>query len=317
VAVIRTQALGKRFGESWAVRDFDLEIESGETVVLIGPSGCGKTTTLRMLNRLIEPSTGKIEVLGQDIRAVDPAMLRRRIGYVIQDVGLFAHYTVRRNVALVPELLGWDRHRIDERVDQLLTLLGLSPAEFRDRYPRQLSGGQRQRVGIARALAADPSLVLLDEPFGALDPITRESVQSEFLALSRQLDKTFVMVTHDIFEAVRLADRIVVLDQGRIVQVATPGELVRRPADVFVEAMLGRHRYQLKLMTCTLTDTFGPFWSDDADARDRERAIDLDAQSSVWDALDLLEQSGSELLRVKSGDAVRTLRRHQLLEAVK
>jgi osmoprotectant transport system ATP-binding protein len=313
LAAVRMQGVCKRFGERWAVRDLDLEIGEGETFVLIGPSGCGKTTTLRMMNRLIEASEGFVEVLGQDAGALDPAELRRRVGYVIQDVGLFPHYTVRQNVGIVPELVGWPRARIAERVEALMTLVGLNPSEFGARYPRELSGGQRQRVGIARALAADPPLVLLDEPFGALDPITRESLQDEFLALSGRLGKTFVLVTHDVFEAVRLGDRVAVMRDGRLVQCATPAELVSAPADDFVRAMLGRHRRELKLMTVTLGD-LAPSIALEAPSGEIH-SLALAPDVSIRDALDRLDGAGLDLARVEHADGLSYLSRRALVEA--
>jgi osmoprotectant transport system ATP-binding protein len=307
------QGVSKRFGDAWAVRGIDLEVGEGERLVLIGPSGCGKTTTLRMMNRLEQASLGDIEVLGEHITDADPAALRRRIGYAIQEVGLFPHYTVRQNVAVVPELLGWARRRIDSRVDELLDMVGLPPAEHRDRYPRQLSGGQRQRVGIARALAADPPLVLLDEPFGALDPITREKLVEEFSALVRRLDTTFVLVTHDIEEAVRLGDRIAVMRDGRFVQLGTPADIVRRPADDFVKAMLGRRRRELRLHTTVLGELceLGK-----ATRPPGAASIELDAALSLHDALDRLEQEGGDTAAVADGERTCFLSRSQLLEAV-
>ena len=312
---IRMRGVSKRFGERWVVRDLDLDVADGETVALIGPSGCGKTTTLRMVNRLLEPDAGSIEVLGEDVRVADPAELRRGIGYVIQEVGLFAHYTVAENVAIVPELLGWRRERSTARVRELLKLVGLPADEYAARYPRQLSGGQRQRVGIARALAADPSLVLLDEPFGALDAITRETLQDEFLSLSRRLGKSLLLVTHDVFEAVRLAHRIVVMKEGRVVQNAPPSELVRKPADEFVESMLGRHRHQLRLMTLSLAEALRSV--SDSSSAASEKAIELSPQHSVWDALDELERARAEAVRVKGGNQPRFLSRQALLDAAR
>ena len=224
---IELKGAGKRYGELAVVADVSFAIAEGETFVLIGPSGCGKSTTMKMINRLVEPTEGGVFVRGKDVREADVAELRRGIGYVIQDVGLFAHYTIARNVGLVPELLGWPEEKRTKRVEELLDLVGLPTAKFGARYPSQLSGGQRQRAGIARALAADPPIVLLDEPFSALDPITRERLQDEFLALSERLKKTFVIVTHDIFEAVRLADRIAVMRDGHLVQLGTPRDIVR------------------------------------------------------------------------------------------
>jgi osmoprotectant transport system ATP-binding protein len=303
------QGVEKRFGGRAVVSELNLEIEAGETFVLIGPSGCGKTTTLRMLNRLIEPSAGRIEVLGEDVARADPTALRRRIGYVIQEGGLFPHYSVQKNVAVVPELAGWDSARIAKRCTELLELLGLDPRDYAERFPHELSGGQRQRVGIARALAADPPLVLLDEPFGALDPITRESVQDEFRALCKQLGKTFVLVTHDVFEAVRLADRIGVMAEGRLVQVATPAELVRRPATELVTALLGRHRFQLRLMTARLGAAVAAL-AGEPPPPDGTPTIDAAPGESVWNALDRMENAGSEHVRI----GARVVSRHALLD---
>src|SRR5207244_2150343 len=229
--MLRLQSVGKRYGSRWAVEDLSLEIGDGELTVLIGPSGCGKSTTLKMVNRLVEPTSGRIYLNDEDVTDVNPVRLRRRMGYVIQQVGLFPHETVAGNAATVPRLLGWDRRRVRQRVDELLDLVGLPPAEFRDRYPDQLSGGQRQRVGVARALAADPPVLLMDEPFGAIDPIARDRLQGEFLRLQGELKKTVVFVTHDIDEAVRLGDRIAVLRQGGVLeQYASPADVLGRPA---------------------------------------------------------------------------------------
>ncbi len=221
-----------------AVFDVNLQIDEGSFVVLLGPSGCGKTTLLKMVNRLYEPTSGAIFLNGDDIRSLEVTTLRRRIGYVIQQVGLFPHMSVAKNIAVVPELLGWDEALINPRVDELLDLVNLSPGEFRNRYPSQLSGGQQQRVGLARALAADPQVLLMDEPFGAIDAITRTTLQDEVLHLQRRLKKTVLFVTHDVEEALRLADRIVVMRAGRVVQYDTPGKLLTHPADEFVGELL-------------------------------------------------------------------------------
>jgi len=219
-----------------------LDVAAGELVAVVGPSGCGKTTTLKMINRLVEPTAGSIEVLGRDQRSVPVHVLRRQIGYVIQQIGLFPHQTIRRNITAVPELLGWDRLRIANRCEELVELIGLEP-EVLDRYPAELSGGQQQRVGVARALAGDPSILLMDEPYSALDPIVRERLQSELIGLHARLDTTIVIVTHDIDEALRLADRIAIMDTaGSLAQYATPGEVLAEPASAFVAEFLGRER---------------------------------------------------------------------------
>jgi osmoprotectant transport system ATP-binding protein len=242
--MIRLEGVTKRYPNGQvAVDDLTLEVPEGEICVLVGPSGCGKTTTMKMVNRLIEPTRGRIFLDGDDVTRVDPVKLRRRIGYVIQQIGLFPHMTIADNVGTVPRLLGWDRSRIRTRVDELLALVGLEPAQFRDRYPEQLSGGQRQRVGVARALGADPPVLLMDEPFGAIDPITRERLQREFLRLQDEVRKTIIFVTHDIDEAVKLGDRIAILRQGGVLeQYATPADLLAYPASDFVADFVGADR---------------------------------------------------------------------------
>ncbi|MGC5022265.1 betaine/proline/choline family ABC transporter ATP-binding protein [Micromonospora sp. DT47] len=223
-----------------AVEDVSMTIRRGEIVVLVGPSGCGKTTTMKMINRLIEPTGGRILVDGSDVTRLDPTELRRRIGYVIQQVGLFPHMSVATNVGLVPKMLGWDRRRIDARVDELLDLVGLEPGQFRHRLPHQLSGGQQQRIGVARALAADPPVMLMDEPFGATDPLTRDRLQNEFLRLQEKLQKTIVFVTHDFDEAIKMGTRIAVLgERSQIRQFDTPERLLANPADKTVAQFIG------------------------------------------------------------------------------
>ena len=240
---IRFERVRKEYGEEVAVDDLTLDVREHELLVLVGPSGCGKSTTLRMANRLVEPTSGRIELAGEDVTHVDPVQLRRRIGYVIQGVGLFPHRTVAQNVATVPALLGWDRRRTQDRVNQLLGLVGLDPTRYARRYPHELSGGERQRVGVARALAADPPVLLMDEPFGAVDPVGRARLQSEFLRLHAELGTTVVMVTHDVDEAVRMADRMVVLSKGaRVEQLAAPLDVVARPATAAVADLVGRGR---------------------------------------------------------------------------
>ncbi|WP_370310633.1 MULTISPECIES: ABC transporter ATP-binding protein [unclassified Amycolatopsis] len=223
-----------------AVDDFSMVVPAGKIVVFVGPSGCGKTTTMRMINRLIEPTSGRITIGGDDALKLDVDTLRRRIGYAIQQAGLFPHFTVAQNIAVVPGLLGWDKKKVNDRVEEMMDLVGLDPADFRDRFPRQLSGGQQQRVGVARALAADPPVLLMDEPFGAVDPITRGNLQDELLRLQTELKKTIVFVTHDFDEAVKLGDKIAVLgDQSKILQYDTPDAILANPADDTVAGFVG------------------------------------------------------------------------------
>lgn len=241
--MIRFEHVTKRYPDGTiAVDDLSFEVSQGELVTLVGPSGCGKTTTMKMVNRLIEPTEGRIFLDGDDISAIDPVQLRRRIGYVIQQVGLFPHKTVLENTATVPHLLGWQRAKGRERAAELLDLVGLDPSVYGDRYPEQLSGGQRQRVGVARALAADPPVLLMDEPFGAVDPVVRDHLQSEFLKLQAAVRKTVLFVTHDIEEAVRLGDRIAVYGQGRIEQFDAPAAVLGVPATPYVADFVGADR---------------------------------------------------------------------------
>jgi osmoprotectant transport system ATP-binding protein len=240
--MIRLEHLGKTYpgSELPVVEDATLDVLEGEIVIFVGPSGCGKTTTMRMINRLIEPTRGRIELDGEDVTRVDGKQLRRRIGYVIQQVGLFPHLKVGANVGMTPNLLGWDKRRTSARIDEMLELVGLDPAVYRNRYPRELSGGQQQRVGVARALAADPPVMLMDEPFGAVDPITRERLQNEFLRLQSELHKTIVFVTHDIDEAIKMGDRIAVLgDRFRVEQYDTPDRILAEPGNDFVASFVG------------------------------------------------------------------------------
>ncbi|HTI29966.1 MAG TPA: betaine/proline/choline family ABC transporter ATP-binding protein [Methylomirabilota bacterium] len=245
-AVVRLEHVGKRYGSEGgpeAVSDLSLEIPAGEICVLVGPSGCGKTTTMKMINRLIEPTSGRITIDGEDVMALPAVELRRRIGYVIQQVGLFPHLTVAQNVAVVPRLLRWPEARVRERTSELLDLVRLQPSTYGDRYPAALSGGERQRVGVARALAADPPLMLMDEPFGAVDPILRDRLQNEFLRLQAQVRKTIVFVTHDVDEAIKMADRIAILQKGGVLaQYDTPDAILAAPASDFVAHFVGADR---------------------------------------------------------------------------
>ncbi|MBA3261311.1 MAG: ABC transporter ATP-binding protein [Thermoleophilaceae bacterium] len=240
--MISLEHLAKKFpGQAEpAVQDLSMDIPEGEIVILVGPSGCGKSTTMRLINRLIEPTGGRIVLDGEDVTRVNSDELRRRIGYVIQQIGLFPHMTIAENIATVPRMLGWDRKRVAERVDELLETVNMDPDEYRRRYPKELSGGQQQRVGVARAMAADPPILLMDEPFGAIDPITRDRLQNEFLRVQSEIKKTIVFVTHDIDEAVKMGDRIAVLRQGSVIaQYDTPERILTNPADAYVETFIG------------------------------------------------------------------------------
>ena len=255
-SAIRLVGVGKTYADGTvAVADLDLDVRRGELVALVGPSGCGKSTTLRMVNRLIEPSHGRIVIEGDDVTTVDPVKLRRTIGYVIQRVGLFPHLTVGANVATVPDLLGWASSRTRPRVAEMLELVGLDPARYADRYPHELSGGQQQRVGVARALAADPPVLLMDEPFGAVDPIARDRLQAEFLRIQRELGKTVLFVTHDIDEAVRMADRIAVFSQGgHLEQYADPTAVLGAPSNEFVADFVGADRGLRRLAVTSIAE---------------------------------------------------------------
>lgn len=277
------------------ITDLSFSVEKGETVVLLGKSGCGKTTTLKMINRLIDVTDGNIYINGSDVRTIDPIVLRRNIGYAIQNVGLFNHMTVGENIAIVPKLLKWNHKKIEKRVDELLELLGFKDKDLKKRYPRHLSGGQKQRIGVARALAPDPPIILMDEPFGALDPITREQVQNEFIELKSELNITVVFVTHDVFEAVKIGDRIALMDKGQIVQLATPSDLVAKPKNDFVDQFLGQHRFQLELMTKPIKKVFTPSKGEE---KDISRADSLSIRGFLFDALDLFKKTKKDKIAV-------------------
>ncbi len=275
-----------------AVDGISFAIAEGECVVFVGPSGCGKTTTLKLANRLLAPSSGRILVDGRDIAARDPIALRRGIGYVIQDVGLLPHMTIAQNVGLVPRLLGWPRERIAARARELLDLVGLPPAEYAQKRPHQLSGGQRQRVGVARALAADPPVILMDEPFGALDPVTRAQLQDGFIRLRAQVRKTILFITHDIDEAVRLGDRIAVMRAGKIAQLGTPSEVLRHPADEFVRRFIGHDRAMKLLKLARVGDLV-----------DR-RIAQVFADAPADEARRALQAAGGDILAIVGADGV-------------
>ena len=288
--MIELDALTKSFSGAPrpAVDRLTLTVPAGEVCVLIGPSGCGKTTTMRMINRMIEPDSGTVSVDGRDILGVDPVELRRSIGYVIQQVGLFPHWSIADNVATVPRLLGWDPMRIAARVEELLSLIGMEPAQYGHRFPRELSGGQKQRVGVARALAADPPVMLMDEPFGALDPITRAHLQTEFLRILRGLRKTIVFVTHDIDEAIKMGDRIAILNDGRLVQYDSPEIILAAPANAFVSEFVGSDRALKRLALIPAADIMTVGGSI-ANARPR-----LAADASARDALSAMLAAGAD-----------------------
>ncbi|WP_114943471.1 ABC transporter ATP-binding protein [Microvirga calopogonii] len=247
--MIEIEHLTKRYGATIVVDDVSLRVDEGTITVVVGTSGAGKSTLLRMINRLVEPSQGRVLIDGQDTMAIPEDQLRHRIGYVIQGYGLFPHRNVAENIATVPRLLGWDKRRIAARVEELLDLFQLDPAEFAKKFPHELSGGQQQRVGVARALAAKPAVLLMDEPFGALDPVIRSKAQDDLVAIQRRLGTTVVLVTHDMNEAFQLGDRIAVMDQARLLQYATPAELLTRPAEAFVEQLVGTAERPFRLLS--------------------------------------------------------------------
>jgi osmoprotectant transport system ATP-binding protein len=286
--MIRLERVSKVFaGSTPAVSELSLDVDAGEVVCLVGPSGCGKTTTLRMINRLTEPSSGRVLVSGRDVREVEPHELRRGIGYVIQQVGLFVHRTVADNIATVPRLVGWDRARIDARVRELLRLVGLDEG-LAGRYPAELSGGQQQRVGVARALAVDPPILLMDEPFAAVDPIVRAKLQDELLELQRRLRKTVVFVTHDIDEAIKLGDRVVVLNVGGIVeQIDRPVDLLARPASAFVADFVGSGRGLRRLSLIRVKEI-------DLDDASSDGRSTVRGSDSLLDALQAMLASGAD-----------------------
>ena len=294
---------GKRYNSATrpAVDDCSLVVDDGQFVVLLGPSGCGKTTLLKMVNRLIEPSSGRILVNDVDVRSLSVTDLRRRIGYVIQQVGLFPHMTVEANIAVVPRLLHWSKTRISERIDVLLELVGLSPRDYRDRRPRELSGGEQQRVGIARAMAADQSLLLMDEPFGAIDAITRTRLQDELLRIQARVHKTVLFVTHDVEEALRLADVLVVMRDGRIVQAAPPRSILTHPADEFVAKLVGSDDVLRRLSLIPVVELMTPLR---AATDGRIGLIAIDRSENARNALSLLLREGVRAIAVTDGQTV-------------
>jgi osmoprotectant transport system ATP-binding protein len=297
-----------------AIEDISFEVEEGTTTVLVGPSGCGKTTTMKLVNRLEDPTEGTVYVDGVDNQELDKIELRRDVGYVIQEIGLFDHLTVGENVATVPDLEGWDQAEIDERVDELLELMGLAPDEYRDSYPGELSGGQRQRIGVARALAADPDVLLMDEPFGALDPITRERLQNEFLDIQSRINTTILFVTHSIDEALKMGDKIAIYNVGEVVQYDTPQNILADPATEFVEDFIGDNQTFKQLDITPVSEVMEPVAEDPsggdgvtaaASADGGDNAPTVAADATLTTALsELLTADVTELAVVEDGSVV-------------
>jgi osmoprotectant transport system ATP-binding protein len=289
---IQFKGVTKKYGSRFAVEELDLEIYGGELLILIGPSGSGKTSILRIINRMIEQDSGSVIINGLDTRELDPVRLRRNMGYVIQNIGLFPHMTIGENIGLVPKLEGWENDRIKERVQYLLDFVSLPPDLFFNRYPRELSGGQQQRVGLARALAMDPPLLLMDEPFGALDPILRKQLQEEFLKIKMEIGRTIVFVTHDIEEAFRLGDRIAIVDQAKIVQVGPPEELIFNPATKMVSEIVDTDRKFKHMDTLNVKDLMSPF----------DSKYVLDSKMDTCDAVDEMTERDIETAFVFDND---------------
>jgi osmoprotectant transport system ATP-binding protein len=289
---IKFKGITKKYGTGYAVKDLDMEVRGGELLILIGPSGSGKTTTLRMMNRMIDQDTGSVTINGLDTRDMDPVRLRRNIGYVIQNIGLFPHMTIGENIGLVPKIDGWDKKMIQERVRNLLDFVSLPPDIFMKRYPRQLSGGQQQRVGLARAMATDPPLFLMDEPFGALDPILRKQLQKEFLKIKNEINRTIIFVTHDIEEALVLGDRIAIMDQGQLVQVGPPEELIFNPASELVSDIVDNQRKYKHMDTLKVKDLMSAY----------EDKYALDGRTEACDAVEEMTKRDLETAFVFDGN---------------
>ncbi|SEA43007.1 ABC transporter ATP-binding protein [Pedobacter hartonius] len=307
--MIKAENLVKKFGSSTAVNSITFEVKEGENLVLLGTSGCGKTTTLRMINRLIEPDSGTIFLNGTDIRSQQPEVLRRGIGYVLQNHGLFPHYTVAENIAIVPRLLKWDNEAIRKRADELFQKLNLDPS-LKDKFPAALSGGQQQRVGLARSLMVNPPVLLMDEPFGALDNLTRISIRREFRLLDELVKKTIIMVTHDVQEAFEMGDRICLMDKGEIRQIGTPEELLFHPANEFIADFLNEQRLQLELKSVFLTEILPEYSADRNDNDHSDRGT-----VSVWDQMEILLQRKNNTPRLQDSIADEGLTIERLMSA--
>lgn len=314
MSLISFSQVTKKFNsEQNALCDLSFDVKEGETLVLLGRSGSGKTSALRLINRLIEPTSGVIYFNGEEIKNLDPIALRRSIGYAIQHIGLFPHMTVEENIGIVPKLLNWTEKKIRDRVDELLVIVGLDPAKFRDIRSTHLSGGQKQRVGVARALAADPPVVLMDEPFGALDPLMREQLQNEFLEIQAKIHKTIVFVTHDLSEAVKMGDRIALLDKGKLLQIATPNELIQNPANDFVEQFLGKDRFQLLLQIKSLQECVQNL----KQGGSPRQSVKIALSSSLLEALAAFKLTGLQTICVfDEKKYIGDLDRSQLMESV-
>ena len=308
--MIQAEHLSKHFGAVKAVEDISFDVKEHENLILLGTSGCGKTTTLKMLNRLTEPTSGSIRINGQDILKQKPEELRRGIGYVLQNTGLFPHYTIAENIAIVPQLLKWDSKRIEKRIDELLEKLHLS-AEQLKLYPNELSGGQQQRVGLARALMADPPILLMDEPFGALDNITRSKIQAEFKELDELKRKTIIMVTHDVQEAFELGDRICLMDKGKIVQIGTPAELLFKPANDFVKDFLKEQHLQLEFKAVKIKDLWA--WLPVAKANTTGQTLSV--HIDVWASMKSLGEGQAAHLDITHENETKSVGFEQLMTA--
>lgn len=313
--MIKFEKVTKKYSDGpAAVQNLNFEIKNGELLVLIGPSGCGKTTTMKMINRIITHSEGKISIDGKDISTLDPVMLRRKIGYVIQQVGLFPHYTIEDNIALIPKMNKWKDEEIKNRVSQLMMTVGLDPEVYAKRYPKELSGGQQQRVGVARALAANPDIILMDEPFGALDPITREQLQDELLRIQSEMHKTIVFVTHDMDEALKLGDRIAIMKDGELLQLDTPDQLLNNPSHGFVEEFIGKKRIYQNPEYIPITDIMRENPAVTLPSRTLTMAISYMRQRKT-DTLIVVDESG-KLLGIIPGYELQSKERTQTIAEV-
>lgn len=308
--MIKVDGVSKSFGKVKAVNNISFEVQEQENMILLGTSGCGKTTTLKMINRLIEPTGGNIFINGENIAHEQPEILRRGIGYVLQNNGLFPHYTVAENIAIVPQLLKWDKKKTESRTAELMEKLHLS-SDYLNAYPNELSGGQQQRIGLARALVSDPPVLLMDEPFGALDNVTRSNIHKEFKALDELKRKTIIMVTHDVQEAFELGDRICLMDKGEIIQSGTPANLLFKPANEFVEGFLKDQRLQLEFKAIRLTD----IWELLPEQHKEVNTSSLSVNTNLWTALESFKFTQSEAINITQQDQIKTVGFEQLMSA--